>query len=157
MIDEMDSKILTILQQNARTPNAEIARQLDVAPSCIHERIRKLEKKGVITGYRATVNRAMLGQPVTAFSFIRTDEKPGEVATSQRLAEIEEVEEVYHIAGEDCYLVKLRCASNEDLGRMIREKIGGFKSVTSSRTSVVMETIKEDGLLPVSQMTAVKG
>jgi len=145
MIDNIDTNILTILQNNARTPNAEIARKLDLAPSCIHERIRKLEQRGILAGYRACIDPKKLGFGVTAFLFVRTDDRVGTL----NLAQIPEVLEVHHIAGEDCYLVKLRCTDNEDLGRLIREKIGVIEAVKSTRTSVVMETIKEDGALPV--------
>ncbi|HEX2208016.1 MAG TPA: AsnC family transcriptional regulator, partial [Longimicrobium sp.] len=61
MIDEMDVRIVEILQQNARTPNAEIARQVGMAPSAILERIRKLEERGVIQGYSARVNPEAYG------------------------------------------------------------------------------------------------
>jgi len=151
MIDNIDGKILTFLQNNARISNAEIARKLDLAPSCIHERIRKLEQRGVVTGYRVCVDPRKLGYGVTAFLFVRTDDRVGSLATADLLAEIPEVLEVHHIAGEDCYLVKLRCADNEDLGRLIRERIGVIEAVNSTRTSVVLESIKEDGLLPVNR------
>jgi len=151
MIDDSDRKILAILQNNARISNAQIAREVGLAPSGILERIRKLEKRGVITGYHAHLDPAQMGYNVTGFSFIRTNEKPGEVRTSQLLAEIPEIEEVHHIAGEDCYLVKFRCANNQELGRLLRERIGTLESVQSSRTSVVMETIKEGAVLPLGE------
>jgi len=80
---------------------------------------------------------------------IRTDDRVGSLSAAERLAKIEEVQEVHHIAGEDGYLVKLRCTGNKDLGRLLREKIGNIISVRSSRTSVVMETVKETINLPV--------
>ena len=86
---------------------------------------------------------------MTAFIFIRTDERPGEISAAECLTEIPEVLEVHHIAGEDCYLVKLRCDSNEALGRLLRDRIGKIGSVRSSKTSVVLETVKEGVTLPV--------
>jgi Lrp/AsnC family leucine-responsive transcriptional regulator len=151
MIDDTDRQILEILQENARTPNAEIARQLNLAPSGIHERLKKLEKRGVITGYCLALDPGKLGYGVTAFSFIRTNEKPGDDSSVAQLEVIPEVEAIYHIAGEDCYLVKLRCKSNEDLGRLLREGIGTILAVQSSRTSIVMETKKEGGALPLAK------
>lgn len=152
MIDDIDRKILAILQENARISNAEIARRLEAAPSGILERIRKLEKRGIITGYHAAVDARKLGQYVTAFAFIRTDERPGDIRAANQLVEIPEIQEVHHIAGEDCYLVKLRCASNNELGRLLRERIGMIETVRSSRTSVVLETVKETSVLPVEGM-----
>ena len=150
MIDDVDRKILAILQKNARVSNAQIARELNLAPSGIHDRIRKLEDRGIITGYGVCLDPAKFGYLVTAFLFVRTKDRPGDTSTAGLLADLPEVEEVHHIAGEDCFLVKLRCASNEDLGRLLREKIGSIEAVVSTRTSVVMETTKEAGLLPVT-------
>jgi len=150
-IDDIDRKILTILQENARTTNAEIARQIGLAPSGTLERIRKLEQRNVITGYHLGLNAGKLGFTVTAFMFVRSDDPVGDIKTARLLSEIPEVEEVHHIAGEDCYLVKLRCADNESLGRLMRESIGSIKTVRSSRTSVVLETIKEGGRIPIQQ------
>lgn len=152
-IDDTDRKILSILQENCRTTNAEIARQLELAPSGILERIRKLEKRKVIQGYHAHLDGRQVGYRVTAFIFIRTDERPGEICAAECLTKIPEVLEVHHIAGEDCYLVKLRCDSNEELGRILRDKIGTIGAVRSSRTSVVLETVKESMTLPVNKTT----
>lgn len=151
MIDDTDRKILSMLQRNARITNAQIGRELKLAPSGIHERVKKLEQRGIITGYQAGLDARKLGYCVTAFIFVRTDDRVGSFSSANQLAKIPEVQEVHHIAGEDCYLVKLRCAGNEDLGRLLREKIGAISSIKSSRTSIVMETIKEGGHLPVEE------
>ena len=143
MIDDVDKKILTILQQNARISNANIARELGVAPSGVFERIKKLEQRGIIQGYHARVDYGKLGLGVTAFVIIHSSDRVGSVEGANRIAKIEEVEEVHHIAGVDGFLVKLRCGSNEELGRILREKVGAIPSLKSSRTCVVMEAIKE--------------
>ena len=74
MIDEIDRQILNILQQNARTPNAEIARQVGMAPSAVLERIRKLETRGVIRGYEARIDPEALGLNLLAFVFVRAED-----------------------------------------------------------------------------------
>jgi Lrp/AsnC family leucine-responsive transcriptional regulator len=149
MIDEIDQKILEKLQENARISNAQIARELNLAPSGILERIRKLERRGIIKGYRAELDAGQVGYCVTAYLMVKTDDRVGSLSTAERLAKIKEVLEVHHVAGEDCYLVKLKCSGNEELGRLLRDKIGAIKSIRSSRTSVVLETIKETYTLPV--------
>lgn len=143
MIDEIDKKILTILQKNARTPNAHIARELGLAPSGIFERVKKLEQRGIIKGYQASLDHKKLGRGVTAFLVLHSGDRVGSIEGANRAAKISEVEEVYHIAGEDGFLVKIRCADNEELGRILREKIGAIPSIKSSRTCVVMETVKD--------------
>src|SRR5437867_2374213 len=132
-LDAVDHKILRILQANARTPNADIARRLGLAPSAILERIRKLERRGVIRGYEARIDAPMLRVGLVAFVFVRADERVGATAVGKSLAAIEEVQEVHHIAGEDCYLVKIRAADTEALGRLLRERFGAIRAIKSTR------------------------
>jgi Lrp/AsnC family leucine-responsive transcriptional regulator len=150
MIDAVDSKILNIVQQNAKTTNADIARHVDMAPSAIFERIKKLEAHGLITGYHARLNPRELGLGLLAFVFVRADDKQAELDTGQRLAQIPEVQEVHHIAGEDCYLVKVRCKDTEALGRLLRERFSGIETVRSTRTTIVLNTLRETCELPLN-------
>lgn len=149
MIDETDRQILNILQQNARTTNADIARQIGMAPSAVLERIRKLELKGVIQGYETRINPEALGLHLLAFVSVRTEEKLGEERSGDLLAKFPEVQEVHHIAGEDCYLLKVRVPDARSLGRLLREGFGAIGSVRSTRTTVVLETIRESAQVPV--------
>lgn len=149
MFDETDRQILELLQSDARLPNAEIARRLGMAASAIHERIKKLESRGLIRGYEARLDPAPLGRKLLAFVFVRADELPGEADTGERLAEIPEVLEVHHVAGEDCYLAKIRCADTDELGRLLRDRFGTIPTVRSTRTTIVLGTLKETGRLPI--------
>ena len=149
MIDAIDGRILTILQENARTSNAEIARQVDLAPSAVFERIRKLEERGVIEGYSARVNAKAVGLPLLAFVFVRDEERPGEEITSKLIADIPEVLEVHHVAGEDCLLVKVRTTDTDALGRLLKEKIGRIRTIVNTRTTIVLGTVKEGTQLPL--------
>jgi Lrp/AsnC family leucine-responsive transcriptional regulator len=149
MIDAIDAEILTILQSNARTSNAEIARQVDLAPSAVFERIRKLEERGVIEGYAARVDPKAVDLPLLAFVFVRADDKPGADTTAARVAAIPEVLEVHHVAGEDCFLAKVRAADTESLGRLLRDRLGRIDSITSTRTTIVLGTVKETSALPI--------
>ena len=149
MIDEIDAIILNILQSNARTSNAEIARQVGLAPSAVFERIRKLEERGVIEGYLARVNPKAVELPLLAYVFVRADEKPGAETTARRVAAIPEVLEVHHVAGEDCFLAKVRATDTEALGRLLRERLGGIETITSTRTTIVLNTVKETFALPI--------
>jgi Lrp/AsnC family leucine-responsive transcriptional regulator len=150
MINELDARILTILQKNARTSNAEIARQVGLAPSAVFERIRKLEEKGVLQGYAARIEPHAVGLGLVAFIFVRSNDRPGGVQTAERISKIPEVLEVHHVAGEDCFLVKARAADPEALGRLLREELGKIPTITSTRTTIVLETVKETSALPIS-------
>lgn len=150
MIDRIDAEILRILQSNARTSNAEIARQVGLAPSAVFERIRKLEERGAIEGYAARVNPKVVDLPLLAFIFVRAEERPGVEETARRVAQFPEVLEVHHVAGEDCFVAKVRTADTEALHRLLREKLGAIDSITSTRTTIVLDTVKESAELPIA-------
>jgi Transcriptional regulators len=149
MIDLIDTQILNIMQENARTSNAEIARQVRLAPSAVFERIRKLEERRIIRGYRADIDPKVLGLAQLAFTFVRSNDRPGGVETGEKLAEIPEILEVHHVAGEDCFLVKARARDAEALGRLLRERLGAIATIASTRTTIVLETVKETATLPL--------
>lgn len=151
MIDELDAKILNILQKNARIPNAEIARQVALAPSAVLERIRKLEERGVIAGYEVRLDAAALGFGLTAFVFVKTEESLGGSTTTRQIAKLAEVQEIHNVAGEDCYLLKVRVQDTRHLMEFMREKLGRIKSVRSTRTTIVLETVKECRTLPLPE------
>ena len=147
--DATDAAILGMLQENARISNAEIARRVDMAPSAVHERIRKLEERGLIRGYEARLGARELGWGLVAFVFVRSNDAPGGAATAELLAALPEVQEVHHVAGEDCFLLKVRVPDTLALSRLLRERIGAVSTVTSTRTTIVLDTVKETGRLPL--------
>jgi len=153
MLDAIDRQILRILQQDARTPNNEIAKQVGIVPSATSERIRKLVEKGIIAGYDGRLNPQALGYDLVAFVYVRTDEPVDTRHTGEALAAIPEVQEVHNVAGEDCYLVKVRVKDTEMLGRFLREKIGAIKAVRNTRTTIALETFKETLSVPVDEVT----
>lgn len=148
-LDATDRELLRLLQENARTANAELARRVGMAPSAVLERVRKLEERGVIRGYAARIEPRALGLGLTAFLFVRAEERVGAPETAELLAALPEVLEVHHVAGEDCFLVKVRVEDTEALGRLLRERVGSIPTVRSTRTTIVLGTVKEDGVLPI--------
>lgn len=149
MIDEMDRRILSLLQQDARLPNAEIARRVGMAPSATLERLRKLEERGVIQGYECRVDAGKLGLGLTAFIFVKSSDRGDE--TGDRLRQHPNVLELHHIAGEDCYLVKVRAADTEELGRMLRTEFNALPNVQATRTTIVLNTLKESTRIPIPE------
>jgi len=142
-MDATDKKILSLLQENARITNAEIARQVGMVPSGVQERIRKLEEKGFISDYATHLKSASLDLGLLAFVFVRTNEPPGGLDTAQELAKLPEILEVHHVAGEDCYLLKVRHSNNKSLADFLREKLGTISTITSTKTVIVLDTVKE--------------
>ena len=149
MIDEIDTAILDLVQENGRITQAEVARVVGLAPSAVLERIRKLESRGVIKGYAALVDPRAVDQPMLAFISLRSEEAPGDDSVSRALAQCPEVLEVHHVAGEDCYLLKVRARDAEHIGQLLRHRFGRIPGVRSTRTTIVLETVKETPRLPV--------
>lgn len=154
-IDEKDARILELLQQEGRTTNVELARVVELTPSATLERVRKLEERGLIKGYMALLDPHALGLGLVAFIFVRVEERDDVVGraekTAEALAELPSVQELYHLAGEDCFLVKVRARDTDDLYRVLRDEFGRFKSIRSTRTSIVLKIVKESARLPVSR------
>jgi len=149
MIDEISLKILKILQEKARIPNVEVARQVGLAPSAVLERIRKLEKQGIIDGYEVRLNPKRFAKSLVAFVSVKLKKLGDEIRVGQKLALIPEVQEVHYVAGEDAFLVKARVADTEALGRLARDKIASIAAVQSTQTAIVLSTYKETAKIPI--------
>lgn len=124
---------------------------MGLAPSAVLERIRKLEARGVIRGYTAQIDPRALDQGMLAFVSVRSEEGPGEDTVARSLAECPEVLEVHHVAGEDCYLIKVRARDAEHLGSLLRTRFGRIAGVKSTRTTIVLETVKETPRLHIAR------
>jgi Lrp/AsnC family leucine-responsive transcriptional regulator len=148
-LDAIDLQILNLLQGNARISQAEVARAVGLAPSAILERLRKLETRGVLKGYVALIDPLFADLGQLAFVAVRTR---GAVditdAAGTSLTKLPEVLEVHHVAGEDCYLVKLRARDAQHVGQLLRQ-MQTFPGVVSTRTTIVLDTLKETLRLPL--------
>lgn len=150
-LDKVDYGILKMLQDNARISNAELARSLNMAPSAVLERVKKLEQKKVITQYTTRLDPAPLQQKLLAFVFLKTTEGLGCSTAGKELAKIPEVQEVHHIAGEDCYLLKIRTADSASLIELMRSQFSKILNILSTRTTIVLETVKEQQQLIIPE------
>ena len=149
IIDDIDAKILGILQDNARTTQADIAKAVGLAPSAVLERMRKLEARAAIRDYVATIDPHLVNRGLLAFVSVKTNEYGPEQPSALALAQIPEVMEIHHVAGEDCFLLKVRAKDAEHLGHMLRKQIASVSGVTSTRTTIVLETVKETSRVPI--------
>ena len=156
MIDDISLKILKILQKKARIPNVEVARQVGMAPSAVLERIRKLEKMGLIDGYEVRLNPERFGKSQVAFINVRTNGKGEEHGLVETLAAIAQVQEIHYVAGRDSYLLKVRETDTKTLGRLVRERITPLKGVVSTHTTIVMNTFKETARIPIDDQDLIR-
>lgn len=147
-IDETDRKILTLLQENARITQSDIAKSIGLAPSAVLERMRKLDAKGAVRDYVARIDPRLIDRALLAFVAVRSTEHAPDMPTAVKLAEIPEVLEVHHVAGDDCYLLKVRTRDAEHLGQLLRNRISTVPGVISTRTTIVLESVKESARIP---------
>jgi Lrp/AsnC family leucine-responsive transcriptional regulator len=151
MIDDIDRQIVLLLQEDARLSNAALAEKVGLTVSTVHERVKKLEKKGVIRGYVALVDAEALGKPIMAFIRLTVGTTPGDYLESKnRVVEVcqrePDVLECHGVAGEDCYIIKVRAAAPQDLERLI-ERIRCSAQVSRSVTSIALSTCKESTVI----------
>jgi Lrp/AsnC family transcriptional regulator, leucine-responsive regulatory protein len=147
-MDETDLKILSLIQPNSFLTNNELAKKVGMAPSAVLERIKKLEQKGIIEGYPTRIKPEALELKLLAFIFIKTSEGPGNASVAKQLAKIPEVLELHHIAGEDCYIVKVRAKDPLSLIHLMRAKFK-MPHILSTKTTIALETLKETNQLPI--------
>lgn len=151
-LDEVDLKILRLMQDNGRINNSDIARELGMAPSAVLERVKKLEYKEAIIGYQARINPSAINQKMLSFIFIKVDEIIGDEKTGKALASIPEVLEVHDIAGDDGYIIKVRTSDSLALVHLMRDSLSKIEGVVSTRTIIVLQTVKEDNKLIVPKV-----
>jgi len=141
IIDDLDKRILNILQKNADLTYAEIAKEVDVSPSTIHLRVKRLKELGYIKSIIAIIDPAKLGFNIRAYVFIKTDPKKHNEAL-EKISKIKEVVELYDITGEYSAVAKVYATDNEGLARIL-DILGQIEGVLSTSTSLVMRSIKE--------------
>lgn len=141
-LDDVDWKILTILQADGRTALSEIARRLDMGSATIHERVNSLEEEGYIREYNAVLDPELLG--VDRVAFVRIETEPGHFSeVAERLSEESAIQEIHEITGDADLLLKLRVPEQEALTELLRD-VGNQDGVVSTSTSVALRSVKED-------------
>jgi Lrp/AsnC family leucine-responsive transcriptional regulator len=150
MIDQTSRVILETLQSDARISNAEIGRRVGLAPSAVFERIKKLEERGAVRGYNANIDPAAVDLGLLAFVLVRSDERGGARRTEAALVAMPEVQEVHHVAGEDCFMLKVRARDTAALNDLLANRIGSLDSVRSTKTTIVLRTAKETSTIPIA-------
>ncbi|HWB28333.1 MAG TPA: Lrp/AsnC family transcriptional regulator [Chitinophagaceae bacterium] len=151
ILDETDLTILSLLQPDARMQNTVLAKEVGMAPSAVLERVRKLEEKGIISSYTTNINPASLDLKLLAFIFIKSSTGPGNENVGKQLLKMPEVLELHNIAGEDCYIIKVRSTDTQALAHFMRTRLGKIQGIVSTKSTIVLETLKEDNYLPIAK------
>jgi Lrp/AsnC family transcriptional regulator, leucine-responsive regulatory protein len=137
-VEDTDRAIVHALSQDGRLSYTDLAERVGLSVSAVHQRVRRLEQRGVIRGYSARVDHEALGLPLTAFVAIRPIDSSQPDDAPDKLAALPQIEACYSVAGEDFYLLLVRVASPVDLERLLKE-IRSAANV-STRTTVVLST-----------------
>jgi Lrp/AsnC family leucine-responsive transcriptional regulator len=141
-VEDIDRAIVAALTTDGRLSYTDLAEKVGLSVSAAHQRVRRLEQRGVIRGYVARVDYATLNLPLTAFVAIRPLDLSQADDAPDRLADLPEIEACYSVAGDDFYLLLVRVASPAALERLLQE-IRGAANVTT-RTTVVLSTPYEN-------------
>lgn len=143
MINQIDYKIIDLLQRNARMTQSELAAAVGLSQPAVAERMRKLEQEGLITGYAARVDGRKLGKDITAFIGVGIDHPKYNVEFAKRILALPDVLECHHVTGSDSYLLKVVTENTESLDRLISECLRIIPGVTRTHTTIVMSSVKE--------------
>ncbi len=151
-LDAIDCKILEVLQRDGRISNVDLAAEVHLsAPQCFR-RVRALEERGVVRGYRALVSGPSLGLAVTAFVSVNI-----EGAAFERVRDIErqlrdfpEVLEIHTVSGDSDYLLKVVASDLRHLGQLLTDRLMQIKGIADVRSMVCLEEVKPPSALPVA-------
>ncbi len=150
-LDRIDALILDILQREGRIAMSELATRVNLSTTPCSERVKRLEREGIIMGYHAHLNPALVDRNLLVFLEIKLSAKSGDVfdEVAKKLAEIPEVLECHLISGEFDYLVKARLKEMGAYRRLLGDLLKKLPASASSHSYVVMEEIKESIYLNV--------
>jgi Lrp/AsnC family transcriptional regulator, leucine-responsive regulatory protein len=138
---DVDRALLAALARDGRASYTELAEKVGLSVSAVHQRVRRLEQRGLITGYKATLQAKALGLPLTAFVSITPIDVAQPDDAPARLAHLAAIEECHSVAGVESYILKVRVASPDALEGLLQE-IRASANVTT-RTTVVLSTFYE--------------
>ena len=138
-IDGIDKKIILELTNNSRTPILEISRKIGISGAAIHQRIRKLEECGLISGHHLKLNPKVLGYSTLAFVGVYFDKAERNAEAIKQMKTIPEILECHYTTGNWSVLIKILCKDNEDLMEILTKKIQTIQGVSRTETYISLE------------------
>jgi Lrp/AsnC family leucine-responsive transcriptional regulator len=148
-LDDLDRKILTRLMEDGRITWAQLAAEVGLSAPSVTERVRKLEKLGVIEGYAALVNPEVIGCGMLAFVAVELTDPNHHAEMLREAQATPEIQEYHIVAGDYDYLLKLRCRDSRELERLLRETVRSIAGVARTNSTIVMLTPKETCAVPL--------
>ena len=148
-LNSLDMKAIKLLLSNGRASWAELGKQLNLSAPAAADRAHKLERRGVIRGYAALVDPASVGYPLTAYVSVSLASHSKRAAFLRAVEKMEQVAECHHVAGDDDYLLKVRCRGTQDLDHLLATELKDKLGVARTRTTIVLSTAKESVRVPI--------
>ena len=155
-LDAIDIEILRLLQQDGRISNAELAQRVSLAPPTVLRRVKLLEERGYIKGYAALVDPLALGLTVTAFIFIETAAGCNLSETEAFLGQLPGLQEIHHLIGEWCFLLKVRTTSPQMLEHLVYQQLRNHPHVRRTLTTLATSSPFETTALPLPTTLGVE-
>lgn len=143
-LDDLDYRLIDLLQRDGRATQLELSRAVGLSQPAVAERIRKLEERGVITGYSARVDATKLGKDITAFIGVSVEHPKYFENFAKKVLSLPDVLECHRVAGQDSYILKVKSANTRSLDSLLVETLRTIPGVTRTQTTIVLSSIKED-------------
>jgi Lrp/AsnC family leucine-responsive transcriptional regulator len=156
-MDQIDARILEALQEDARCSRAALARRIGMSPAAVHERVKRLERSGLITGYHAHLDPALAGSDLLTYVEVFIDPPAQEAAFLESMAGRPEVQEIHDVTGEFTCLLKVRTRDRESLRRFLIDRLNVQEGVRRTRTTLVLSTSKESHRILLPGETSPRG
>ncbi|MBI4752742.1 MAG: Lrp/AsnC family transcriptional regulator [Acidobacteria bacterium] len=148
-MDEMDLKLLKLVQTNGKLSYAELGEGVGLSISAVNERLKKLQTQGLIRDYVARLNPAGLGLDLLAFIAVVLAEPMHEPGFLDRMAAVPEILECHHVTGDFSYLLKVRVKNTSALEKLLKEQLKTIPGLVRTYTTIVLSTAKETTALPI--------
>ncbi|GAB6281456.1 MAG: Lrp/AsnC family transcriptional regulator [Ignavibacterium sp.] len=148
MLDDLDIKILNILQENGRTKRSQIADEISMSIPSVSERLHKMEEKDIVQGYFARVNRKKFGYDIMVFILINMESSKHFKTLISKVEKIPEILECHSILGDASHILKVIVKNSESLERLLGD-IQSWPGVINTKTYFILSTIKETNKIPI--------
>ena len=150
-IDKTDKKILEILQRNAKITNAKLSKEIGLSPAPTLERVRKLEAKGIISGYNAKLDMSKIGLGVSTFVMVtlKGHNKKNLVSFLDKIKDVNNVIECHHITGSADFILKVVSENIESYQELMLETVSEIEVTDSLQSMVILSTFKDSKVMPI--------
>jgi Lrp/AsnC family leucine-responsive transcriptional regulator len=153
-LDQIDRKILELLQANSNITNAQLAQEIGLSPAPTLERVKKLETAGVIKSYHAVVDAASVGLGVSTFvmASLKGHNKENITKFMKAIEHINEIVECHHVTGQADFILKIVCTDIPSYQNLMLEKVSNIEVVDNLQSMVILSTFKDTKMVPIPEL-----